>query len=258
MSDVRVSIVTPTYNSEKYIEETILSVLNQSYKNIQYIIIDGGSNDKTIDLIKKYKDKIDIFISEKDNGMYDAINKGLNIATGDIVAYINSDDVYYDMNTIKNVVEFFDNNKNIDWIYSDFYSINEKSQILDLYRIPNVKYKEFISSSWSYIPQPTAFWRKKIIDDGIRFDCNYKMAADYKFFLTLIKNYKFKKSNFVIAKFRMHGDSLSATGQKLSIKEMENIKNICGYDKKFDFYRSIFWLKYKFLNVKIYLKRVFK
>ena len=91
-----ISIITVVYNGEKYLEETILSVINQTYDNVEYIIIDGGSTDGTIDIIKKYNDNIDYWVSEKDRNMYDGINKGLKIASGDIVASLNSDDFYAD------------------------------------------------------------------------------------------------------------------------------------------------------------------
>ncbi|MDK0899083.1 glycosyltransferase family 2 protein [Clostridium perfringens] len=254
----KVSIITPAYNSEKYIEQTILSIINQSYENIQYIIIDGKSTDKTLEIINKYKEKIDLIVSEKDNGMYDAINKGLKLADGDIIAYLNSDDIYNDNKVIEKVVEIFVENKEIDWIYSDFYSIDEDSNILELFKIPNVNYKEFFASNWSYIPQPTTFWRKKIIKNGVNFDCDYKMAADYKFFLELIKNYKYKKVDFIVAKFRVHKESLSTNGQKLSIEEMNEIKKMENYNLLYDLFKFSFFIKYKFVNIKIYIKRLIK
>lgn len=258
MNNIQVSIITPTYNSEKYLEETILSVVNQTYNNIQYIIIDGGSTDNTLNIIEKYKDKIDIFISERDNGMYDAINKGLKMATGQLVAYINSDDLYNDENVLSNIVDFFEENKDIDWAYSDFYSINEKNEIISKHKVPKVNYKEFIASDWSYIPQPTSIWRRKIIDEGVRFDCKYRMASDYKFFLTLVRDYNVKKTTFNIAKFRIHEESLSSKQRDLNNKEMRAIKSEVGYKKKNDIFKYTFYIKYKIKNIKNYLKRFIK
>ncbi|HCK65102.1 MAG TPA: glycosyltransferase, partial [Anaerolineae bacterium] len=108
----KVSIITPSYNQAKYLEQTIQSVLNQNYSEIEYILIDGGSNDGSINIIKKYQDKFAFWISEKDNGQADAINKGFAKATGDIVAWLNSDD-YYLPETIAKVVKVFEANPDV-------------------------------------------------------------------------------------------------------------------------------------------------
>lgn len=112
---LKISIITPCYNMEKFIEGTILSVLNQNYPNLEYIIIDGASTDRTLEIIEKYKDRISLIISEPDKGMYDAINKGLSRATGDIMAYINADDQYLP-GTLSLVNRLFSKFKNVDWI----------------------------------------------------------------------------------------------------------------------------------------------
>ena len=109
-----VSVITPSFNCAKYIENTILKIQNQTYQNIEHIIIDGGSNDNTIEILKKYKDKI-TWISEKDSGMYDAINKGFKMARGEIFTYINTDDFYESDRTIEIVVDKFKEHKNIDF-----------------------------------------------------------------------------------------------------------------------------------------------
>ena len=93
---MKISIITITYNSEKTLDDTIKSVLSQNYNDIEYIIVDGNSKDSTIDIVKSYGDKISKFVSEKDSGIYDAMNKGLHLATGDVVGILNSDDVYFD------------------------------------------------------------------------------------------------------------------------------------------------------------------
>ena len=100
----KISIVTPSFNQAQFIEETILSVLNQNYPNLEYIIIDGGSTDGSVDIIKKYADKIAYWVSEKDSGMYDAINKGFGKSTGEILAWINSDDIFFDNKRKFNIV----------------------------------------------------------------------------------------------------------------------------------------------------------
>jgi glycosyltransferase involved in cell wall biosynthesis len=105
---LKVSIVTVAYNSQQHIEDTIKSVLSQSYNKIEYIIIDGASKDNTINIVNKYKDKISCIISEPDKGIYDAMNKGIDNATGDIIGFLNSDDIFYDNEVVANIVNGFD------------------------------------------------------------------------------------------------------------------------------------------------------
>ena len=112
---MKVSIITVVKNNEDKIEKCINSVINQSYKDIEYIIIDGNSSDNTKSIIQKYKNQIDILLSEKDNGIWDAMNKGINLATGDIIGFLNSDDVYYP-NALQTVVDYF-KNKQIDFLF---------------------------------------------------------------------------------------------------------------------------------------------
>ena len=108
---MKVSIITVTFNSEKYLEQSILSLLEQTYKNIEYIIIDGNSTDNTLSIIKKYENHIDKFVCEMDNGMFDALNKGMSIATGDIIGVLHSDDIFNSSDVIESVVRAFEENK---------------------------------------------------------------------------------------------------------------------------------------------------
>ena len=129
---MKVSIITVTYNSEKYIERCINSVLQQNYNNIEFIIIDGNSTDSTVGLINKYEKYISCFISEVDNGIYDAMNKGILQATGDIIGILNSDDYFYDNNVINKVVDFHTNN-NIDASISNVLQCNQDQKIIRKY-----------------------------------------------------------------------------------------------------------------------------
>ena len=115
----KVSIISVTLNSKESIEEAIKSVLNQTYKNIEYIIIDGGSTDGTLEVVDRYRHKINTLIAEKDNGVFDAMNKGLRVSSGEIIYFLNSDDVLYDIHIIEDAVDFFINNRETDFIYGD-------------------------------------------------------------------------------------------------------------------------------------------
>ena len=118
LDNLKISIITIVYNREKTIKDTINSVLNQTYKNIEYIIIDGKSTDSTLNIVNSYKDKISKIISEKDDGLYDALNKGINLATGDIIGFIHSDDFYIDNFVIEKVANEFKKN-NPDTLFAD-------------------------------------------------------------------------------------------------------------------------------------------
>ena len=123
---LKVSIITITFNAAATLEDTIQSVLNQSYDNIEYLIIDGKSTDGTLDIISKYKDKISKVISEKDNGLYDAINKGINLATGDVIALLHADDFYIDQDVIKEYAKIF-NADNADAVYANLYYVDSNN-----------------------------------------------------------------------------------------------------------------------------------
>lgn len=120
LSNPKVSIVIPSYNQGKYLEDTILSVINQTYKNIEIIIIDGGSTDNSVDIIKKYKDKIHFWVSEKDKGQANAINKGFKKASGEIFAWLNSDDLYTE-NAVEQIVNEFNKDPSVSIVYGDYY-----------------------------------------------------------------------------------------------------------------------------------------
>src|ERR1700761_9527684 len=116
---MKISIITVVYNNEKFIEDAINSVLSQDYKDIEYIIIDGASTDKTLQLVNKYSNNIKKIISEPDEGLYDAMNKGVNLAAGDVIGILNSDDIYYDNSIISEIMQVFKNNSEADAVYGN-------------------------------------------------------------------------------------------------------------------------------------------
>ena len=202
MNNPKVSIVTVCYNSIKTIERTILSVVNQTYSNIEYIIIDGGSTDGTLDIINKYRDKIAFVQSETDKGIYDAMNKGIKVSTGEIVGIINSDDQFYDSNTINEVVEQYCSNEGCvihgDIEYSDG-NISRKvapdSDIDKMKRGPVVLH-------------PTMFVPKDIYNAVGLFSTQYRIAADYDMMLKIyLRGYRYVYLNRVISVMTAGGAS---------------------------------------------------
>ena len=204
----KISIITPSYNQGQFLEETILSVLNQNYPNLEYIIIDGGSTDNSVEIIKKYEKYLAYWVSEKDNGQTHAINKGLKRATGDILAYLNSDDIYLPGILVK-IAEFFENNPKIDIVYGDCHIINERGEL--------VKKKKEIAFDYLMgcmigfgiiIIQPSTFFKKGAVGDVGYFNENlhFVMDANYWFRCTQ-KGLRFKHISQFISGFRWHLNS---------------------------------------------------
>lgn len=197
-----VSIITPSFNQGRFIEDTILSVKNQDYSDIEHIIMDGGSTDNTIEIIKKYEGTYNMqWISEPDEGQSDAINKGFKMAKGELIAWINSDDGYFDVSAISSVVKFFDKYDDADVIYGDVVRINENNLILFI--IKNRKFNYNYLKKTCSIWQPGAFFRRKIIDN-FELDTSLDIAMDYDFWLRIGKKHGFQYINRIFAVDRIH------------------------------------------------------
>lgn len=200
--NIKVSIVTVCYNSEVTIEQTIRSVLSQSYKNIEYIIIDGASTDQTLDIIKEYKNDLAYLVSEPDKGIYDAMNKGIKKATGDIIGFINSDD-WYSENAVLSIVEAFLSSK-ADVVYGNTMIVENGTHKMVLCAdLDNICYRMVFGHQ-------AAFVKTHILRENL-FDCAYKIVADHAFFLSLYFQKKsFFYKNALIAYFRIGGASSCA------------------------------------------------
>lgn len=216
LSEPLVSIITVVFNGEKFLEQTILNVINQTYKNIEYIIIDGGSTDSTLNIIQKYSDRIDYWISEPDKGIYHAMNKGIALAKGELIGIINSDD-WYELNAIEEVVKAYKGDSTI--IYGLMrHVINEK--FAEVY----AAYPTSIPSKM--IPHPTCFVPKSVYDKYGVFDLSYHSCADYHFILKVYReNVPFVMIEKILANFRLGGFSFS----KRSLIESFNMRYKMGY-----------------------------
>jgi glycosyltransferase len=181
---MKVSIITVCYNSEATIENTIKSVLSQTHKNIEYIIVDGNSTDNTKAIIERYSSAIHQFISEPDKGLYDAMNKGLQLATGDIISILNSDDVYKDEQVLEQVLSRF--SANTDAVYGDIVYVkrHNTSKIIRYWHAGNFKrYK--MKYGWMP-PHPAFFVKATIYKSYGTFNTSFKTSADYELMLRLI------------------------------------------------------------------------
>ena len=219
-NDPLISIITPTYNREEFIENTILSVVGQNYRCIEYIIIDGNSDDNTVELLDRYKsqDSRISYVSESDNGMYDAINKGFTLATGEILAYINSDDMYAP-EVFKMVVDYFQKHPEVDVVYGDTLVL--EGSIKDIHMNLYMPNPELWLRAGGIITQPTVFMRRHCWDKVGHLGQDVKYLGDCEYWLRLINNgFRFGKINEVLAVELDHGDMLRNTMQE----EIENEK----------------------------------
>ena len=172
-----VSIITPSFNQARYIEATIQSVLGQDYPRIEYIVIDGGSSDGTVDLLKKYDHKLAYWVSEKDKGQTDAINKGFARATGDILAWINSDDTY-EPGAIAAAVKYLQEHPEAGMVYADCNFINEDGRVIGRFGSAQTDYR-LLRQGYVHIPQQTMFFRADLWKQVGPLDPSFYFAMDY-------------------------------------------------------------------------------
>ena len=156
-----VSIITPSYNQAPYLEQTIQSVLEQDYPNIEYIVVDGGSADSSVEVIKEYADRLAYWVSEKDSGQAEAINKGFARASGEILAWLNSDD-YYMLNTISVVVRCFEQNPDVVMIYGDMLAVDGEGQITNVLKYKQLTLEDLLC--FQIIGQPSVFFRRSALE----------------------------------------------------------------------------------------------
>lgn len=186
---MKISVITITFNSSATLEQTILSVLNQTHKDLEYILVDGGSSDNTVQIIEKYKDKISKYISEKDKGLYDALNKGIGMATGEVIGILHSDDFYVHNRVLENYVNVFEKYK-CDAVYSDLYYVDQDNtdKVARKWKSGDYKPGSFLFG-WMP-PHPTFFVKRSVYERLGKFSMAFKTAADYELMLRFIHKNK--------------------------------------------------------------------
>lgn len=219
---MKVSIITITYNSAPTLETTIQSVISQTYRDVEYIIIDGLSTDNTIEIARKYK--VTKLVSEEDRGLYDALNKGISMATGDIIGFLHSDDFYTENSVIEKIVSLFQNT-DCDAVYGDLYYVDKDNTDKIIRKWKSGKYEEGMFLNGWMPPHPTFFVKKECYNKFGGFNLNFKTSADYELMLRLIHKHKIKLSylpEFII-KMRVGGQSNITTKNRV-IANMEDRK----------------------------------
>jgi len=242
-----ISIITPTYNRGKFLEKCILSIKNQDYKNIEHIVIDGGSTDNSLDILKKYEGTYNLkWISEKDKGCADAMNKGFNRATGDIFCWLDSDD-YYLPGTLFKIVKIFQEKPNVDVVFGDNLIANSEGKIVDYIRNTNfdTNVQLYITMSLGGL---ATFWKKSVSDKIGLFDNNYSRIGDAEFFVKMgLSGAKFYHTRDFLAVAVKHEKQISSASE---IVKKENQKMLEKYaDKK--------KIENKWFKTKIIAKRTF-
>lgn len=213
---MKVSVITATYNRESTVVRALSSIKSQTYSDIQTVVIDGASRDSTISLVTPLLGENDILQSEPDLGIYDALNKGLALAEGEVIAFLHSDDLYFDNNVISNVVEIF-SDISIDVVYGDtcFFAGSDISKIKRLYRSDKLSERNL---AWGKMPaHPAIFIRRRIYEGIGHFKTDFKIAADYEFLCRLV-HYANLKSVYVASPLvRMQLGGASTAGFRSAI-----------------------------------------
>ncbi|MCE9681656.1 glycosyltransferase family 2 protein [Halomonas alkalisoli] len=242
-----VTVVTVCYNSEETIGRTFESLLNQTYKNFEYIVIDGGSTDRTLDIIKEFEGKFEgcfKYVSEKDGGIYDAMNKGILLSSGSYIGLLNSDD-WYENNTVEEVVRNIKNNPEVDIFYG-FIRVIKKGRE---YMVRRNNY-DFIAEGSGLIQHPTCFIKRKAYEDVGLYDTKYRVCADQDLILRMVlSGKKYLGINSVLTNFSQGGitDNFDATYEVLKFKYNNKIIS-----------RSAYLRSFVFSGIKRVLKKVVK
>ena len=212
----KISIITPTFNQGQFIEQTIKSVLDQGYPNLEYIIIDGSSTDNTVDIIKKYEDQLSYWISEPDKGQSDAINKGLRIANGEIINWLNSDD-YYEPNSLFEIAKAFED-ESINCVCARSNIFEDGGKILYQSKGTDIYSNVAKTIGWARIDQPETFFRKSAIDKmgDVSSSLHYIMDKEWWIrYLLLYGISKIKQIDYVVVNFRLHQNSKTVAEKTL-------------------------------------------
>lgn len=249
----KISVITPSYNQGHFIEETITSVLNQNYPNLEYIIMDGGSTDKTVDIIRKYEDSITYWVSQPDKGPADALQKGLAMATGDILCYLNSDDCFLN-GTLHKVAHYFGQLPDVDVIHGNGYISNAHSQIVSsLYS--NRWSLNLYLHGYAMIVQQSTFFRRAAYERTSGVNINNKTCWDGEMWVDMsLTGSRFHRVPNHLSVFRIHKHSItgSQTNTEAYRQDEERIRRKCGVAK-----RNRTYLLFAFANDPIlYIKRL--
>lgn len=217
MNCPKISVVMPSYNQGTFIEDSLRSVLDQNYPDLEFIIIDGGSTDNSVDIIKKYEDRLAYWVSEPDKGQTDALIKGFSRATGEILCWLNSDDLY-EPYTLHTVAKYFLDHPDAEFVFGNCYWVDEKSNVLfERREIPFVKWVWLYA--YNYIPQPAAFWKGELYRKVGGLDPNYKLSMDGDLFARFSNVARLDHIQVTLARFRYYAAQRNQRYRRQSMGE---------------------------------------
>jgi glycosyltransferase involved in cell wall biosynthesis len=216
-----ISIVTPSFNQDRYIEQTIQSVLSQDYPSIEYILVDGGSTDGTVNIIQKYEEKLAFWVSETDRGQTDAINKGFERAKGDILAWINSDDTY-EPGAIAAAVTYLQEHPEVGMVYGDCNYINESGNVIGKFNAAQTNYR-LLRQGYTHIPQQTMFFRAELWKQVGPLDPSFYFAMDYDLWTRIAAHAQIRYIPQTWANFRLHTSGKTITADDRCWPEMVKV-----------------------------------
>ena len=214
----KVSIITPSYNQGRFLEASILSVLEQDYPNIEYIVVDGGSKDESVGIIQKYQDRFAWWVSEKDKGHADALNKGFSHATGEILAWLNSDDTYLP-GAISSAVTYLQEHPEAGMVYGDANLVDERGAIIGKFPARQTDYRR-LRRGYVHIPQQAAFFRSSLWRQVAPLDPTFYFAMDYDLWVRLAKLAPLHYHPQPWANFRLHGGAKTSLSDDRCWPEM--------------------------------------
>lgn len=213
----RISIITPSFNQGQFIERTILSVLSQDISGLEYVVIDGGSTDGTVDILRKYEDRLH-WVSEKDNGQTDAVNKGIKTTRGAIIGWLNSDDIYYP-GALSSVVSLFEKNPQVDAVYGDADHIDENDGIIEPYYTEDWDYQRL--KEICFMCQPAVFLRRRLVEKAGLLDDRLQYCMDYEYWLRIGATVPFVRMPQTLAGSRMY-KSNKTLGARVAVHQEIN------------------------------------
>ncbi|MDG5800564.1 glycosyltransferase family 2 protein [Marinilabiliaceae bacterium ANBcel2] len=224
---MKISLITICFNNEETIEETFKSVKNQNYPNLEYIVIDGASTDKTVDIIKREQAFISKWISEPDKGIYDALNKGIEMATGDIIGFIHGDDIFADNNVLKTVASRFNEKDKPDLIYGNLRYVKANNPDIVLRHWNSSKFS-LRKCKWGWMPpHPTLYCKNKVFKKVGYFNISYKISADYEWILRAFLNHQLKAAYIPVLMIKMKTGGVSNRSFKnIMLKTKEDYRAI--------------------------------
>lgn len=224
MKTPKISIITPNFNGGKYLEKTIESVLSQNYPNLEYIIIDGGSSDNSVEIIKKYQSKLAFWVSEPDNGLYHAIQKGFDKSTGEIMAWINSDDMYH-KGSFSIVSEIFTNFKQVKWLMGKPSAYDEKGRTILVHDLKRWSKFNYYTGDYEWIQQESVFWKRSLWESvNCKLNTKLNFAADFELWMRFFRHEKMYVVEALLGGFRLRSkNQISLDYLKDYIDEVESV-----------------------------------